>query len=385
MQDYGRITVDTISIGGMGVICSAGNNISELYHNLYYSSDSLSHVKNNTSSYYVGKINGFNHSNNRHDKSFSLAKQAIKQALSSTKDRNIGFIYATSLGGILSAETYLNHYLKGKKAKQSLLLDYPVSSLAHHLAKLFKFEGIVSSFSCACTSSFSALGYAIEVLTSGIHDKILICAADTLSQQTIHGFKAIGASSHEPARPFDENRNGMNLGEAAAAVLLERNTDSTLTLRGYGNSNDAFHLTAPHPEGRGLKHAIDIAFSDSGLSVNDVDAIHLHGTGTKYNDAMELSLLEKIFASTGKKIPAFSTKTQTGHTLGPSGLLTLINSCLIIENQFIPGTLYFNQSEFKLEHLSITETVRHSTNVNTILIVSSGFTGHNSAVLINRC
>ncbi len=326
--------------------------------------------------------------NDNLDPSFVLADKVVQQALEMEDGRDIGLICATSLGGISSAESFLSKKLNGSKSSDpSNLINYPIPAIADFLVKKHKLKGPTASFSTACTSSFVALGYAMELLYAKEINKVLVCAVDVLCQQTIKGFKAIGASTEEPARPFDKDRKGLNLGEAAAAILLERTdflSPGVIEITGYGLSNDSFHLTAPHPNGKGLRYAIDMAMDEAGILPDEIDIVHAHGTGTKYSDAMELTTLEQLFSDAAYPVPVFSTKGQTGHTLGPSGLLSLIIGCLSLRNGLIPGTKNFVSSEFDLKHIALDNKNNKNVKMTKILITSSGFTGHNGAIIAEK-
>lgn len=378
-----------IGINGLGVVCALGNTLSELTNSLYhgYVGTKQCTYGDSTMQACIGEVT-IDVEMTQHDRSFVLADNVLQQALKKNENRQTGLICASSLGGILSAENYLKANLNDKISKKSQLMDYPVSSLGKYLTKKNKLNGPVISFSTACTSSFIALGYALELMHNGEIDSILVCSVDTLCEQTVNGFSAIGASSNEPARPFDIHRKGLNLGEAAAAVFLQRekasNSINSIKITGYGISNDAFHLTAPHPEGKGLLHAIEMAMKDAHIKADEIDAVHTHGTGTKYNDLMELKVLEQIFSGCGKKIPVFSTKGLTGHSLGPSGLIALISACIVLDKQFIPGTNYYTKSEIDLKHISLEDKSRTINGMKNILIISSGFTGHNGALIVQK-
>lgn len=377
-----------IVIKGMGVICSIAENTDELAKAIFNGKAGLKTEKfaSGNKKFCLGKV-GELERNDCLDRGVVLADKAIQQALKEEKKRDIGFINATSLGGIGIAESFLEKQFNGKRTNQSHLINYPIPALAQMLVKKYRITGPVVSFSTACTSFFVALGYAIELLHIGAINKALVCAIDPLCRQTVEGFKAIGACSNEPSKPFDTERNGLNLGEAAAAILLEHidsHSSGFVEIAGYGLTNDGFHLSAPHPDGKGLRYAIELAMRYAKITPSEVDVIHAHGTGTKYSDAMELAVFEKIFSENVKPIPTFSTKGQTGHTLGPSGLIALIGGCIALREGFIPGTRNFGTCEIDLKNIKLAQNSIKCKELNNILITCSGFTGHNGALIAKK-
>lgn len=230
--------------------------------------------------------------------------------------------------------------------------DDPEGALAiaphlHHLHATTAFvrdaiglRGPASTVSTACSSSAKAFAQAARMIHLGLVDAAVVGGIDTLTGSTLFGFRALGLVSAEPCRPFDARRDGISLGEGAGFALLERVDADTPAdmprLVGYGESADAFHMSAPHPEGLGARLAIDEALARAGVEAADVDYVNLHGTATPKNDAVEAALLADRFPD---RVRASSTKGWTGHTLGAAGIVEAIVTLLALRAGLVPATL----------------------------------------------
>jgi len=217
-----------------------------------------------------------------------------------------------------------------------------IQAISNHLQCTFDFYDTLS-FSTACTSSANALGYGYEVLAKGVYENVLVVGADSLSQTTVGGFLTLGVLSSTPCKPFDLERDGMNVSEGIACLLLETNPrEGCIELCGVGYSSDAYHMTHPHPTGQGAIAAMSKALKQANLLANDIDYINAHGTGTQANDSAEGNAIARLFPH---KPFVSSTKSITGHTLGAAGALEAIISCMVIENQTIPPNTFLEKKE----------------------------------------
>jgi 3-oxoacyl-[acyl-carrier-protein] synthase-1 len=206
-----------------------------------------------------------------------------------------------------------------------------------------------------------------------------------LAKYTVNGFNALQIFSDEMTSPFDEARKGLNLGEGAAYLVLEREEDAHGKsifgeVSGYGNANDAYHQTASSPEGTGAFLAMTKAIAMSGLLPGDIDYINVHGTGTQNNDLSEGVAMERIF---GEKVPPFSsTKGYTGHTLGAAGAVEAVISILSMQHQVIFPNLNFSTPMKELHISPVTRVTPR--NIQHVLSNSFGFGGNNSAVILSK-
>ena len=190
----------------------------------------------------------------------------------------------------------------------------------------------------ACSSSAKVFAQAARLLNAGVADAVLVGGVDTLCGSVLYGFNSLGLVSGQPCRPFDAGRDGLSLGEGAGFALLERAAprERMPTLRGYGESSDAHHMSAPHPDGLGAELAMRQALARAGVRPASVGYLNLHGTATPANDAVEARAVAAVFP---RRLHASSTKGWTGHTLGAAGIIESVFALLALEHGLLPGTL----------------------------------------------
>ena len=222
-------------------------------------------------------------------------------------------------------------------------LDRPLihtpHSLGHFVQQATGLRGPCVTVATACSSSAKVFAQAARLIQSGLADAALVGGVDTLCGSVLFGFNALQLVSADPCRPFDANRSGLSLGEAGGFALLERNDaggPAPLQLHGYGESSDAHHMSAPHPQGLGAKLAMGDALARSGIEAGEVGYLNLHGTATPANDSIEARTVAEMFPD---KLHASSTKGWTGHTLGAAGIVESVIALLALERGLLPGTL----------------------------------------------
>jgi 3-oxoacyl-[acyl-carrier-protein] synthase-1 len=256
-------------------------------------------------------------------------------------------------------------------------------SVADYLRQRCRLEGPAVVVSSACASSAKVFGSARRMIEAGLIDAALVGGTDSLCLTTLYGFHSLQLSSPAPCRPFDAARDGISIGEAAAFVLLTRvpeNLDpDAVLLYGVGESSDAYHMSAPHPEGLGAKRAMQAALTSASMEPGDIDYINLHGTGTPSNDRSESQAVTSIF---GPTTPCSSTKGATGHTLGASGALEAVISALAIQNGLMPGGVHTTRIDPNLTAHYIKENRRAP--VLRVLSNSFGFGGTNCSLILGR-
>jgi 3-oxoacyl-[acyl-carrier-protein] synthase I len=266
---------------------------------------------------------------------------AVLSAVAEYGARRIGVFIGTSTAGILQTELA---YRQRDLASGALPAEYEYGpthnafSVADYIRQRFQIEGPAMALSSACASSAKAFASAQRMLEAGVIDAALVGGTDSLCLTTLYGFHSLQLSSAQPCRPFDISRDGISVGEAAAFVLLTRAAaylkGDDILLLGAGESSDAYHMSAPHPEGLGAKLAMQMALKAASLDAADIDYINLHGTGTPTNDRAESQAVTSLF---GPTTPCSSTKGATGHTLGAAGALEAVISVLCIRHGFMPG------------------------------------------------
>ncbi|MCJ8170378.1 beta-ketoacyl-ACP synthase [Atopomonas sediminilitoris] len=238
---------------------------------------------------------------------------AIKQALSRYGATRVGLVLGTSTAGILEGGLAIR---EGQSAAQAYLAQ-ELSSCSRWLEQWLGLQGPVTVISTACTSGARALLSAQRLLQSGLCDAVICGGVDSLCHLTLNGFDALEAISQVPCLPLSQQRNGINIGEAAAVFLMTREP-GPIALLGAAASSDAHHMSAPDPSGAGAVAAMRGALASAQLTPAQIHYINLHGTATPHNDAMESLAVAEVF---GGRVPCSSTKPLTGHTLGAAGAL----------------------------------------------------------------
>jgi len=264
--------------------------------------------------------------------------------------------------------------------KQSCL-----GQLLEKTSALFEIKGKGMVVSAACASSSIAIARAASIIRSGEKDCILIVACDCVSEFIMSGFSSLMALDKQSARPFDKKREGINIGEAAAYTLLmsreraeKENRNISAKIIGWGMSCDANHMTGPSIDGEGLYLSIERALDIGGITKKDIKSICAHGTGTVYNDAMELKAFKKMFR---KKIcPAYSIKGGIGHTMGAAGIMDLLIALETIKNNVLPPTVGVEEIEEQAQGWIKKEKIELLNDI--VLSTNSGFGGINSALII---
>ena len=221
---------------------------------------------------------------------------------------------------------------------------------------------------------------AARLLEAGICDLVITGGVDTLCNLTLLGFNSLEVISESPSLPFSKNRDGINISEAGALFLMTRNKCENKLL-GYGESSDAYHHSAPHPEGEGAMASMKSALSSAKLSESEIDYINLHGTGTLQNDSMEAKAVYEIF---GTGIPCSSTKSLTGHTLGAAGAIEAAFSLLALEHQQLPVHHWDNFPDTSIPQLNLISDSRPEKPVKTVLSNSYAFGGNNCSIILGR-
>lgn len=229
----------------------------------------------------------------------------------------------------------------------------------------------------ACTSSTVGVALAAQYIAEKKYDHVLVVAADTVSRFVYYGFAALKAMREDVCMPFDHNRNGLSLGDGAVALFLSAERNSDIRITGYGMTNDANHITGPSRDGSGLAKALNQAIEMSSCKPQDIQAFCAHGTGTRYNDAMELLAVQSVFGENSPKI--FGVKGAIGHTLGAAGGIEIALCGKCLTEEILPPTVGCKNPEspnILLEKMPFTG--------KSILTSNSGFGGTNAAVLMEK-
>jgi 3-oxoacyl-[acyl-carrier-protein] synthase-1 len=337
----------------------------------------------------AGEMAGFDCRNNRLA-ARALAQDGFIDSVAAARERygarRIGLFVGTSTSGLLQTEAAYRRRdaISGKLPPE---FDYARThntySLARFVRSVLGLAGPAFVVSTACAATSKVFGNAARMIAAGVCDAAVVGGADTLCATTLFGFHSLGVMADEPCRPFDAERRGISIGEAAGFVLLERpgkwHDSDTVLLQGVGESSDAYHMSSPHPEGIGARVAMERALAEAGQEPAAIDYINLHGTATPVGDASEDRAVFNLF---GTAVPCSSTKGFTGHTLGASGVVEAVFSALAIKHGFMPGSPHTRNIDaaFRSQYLLAGRDQR----IRQVLSNSFGFGGVNCSLVLGR-
>ena len=390
-----------IVVTGMGIISSIGNSVEENFHSLIHSKSGITRVEN-FSTYLkdfikVGEIKLSNEDlserlnivkENSYTRTSLLAIFAIKEAIkhfSETEISQMGLVSASTVGGMDKTEQYFYEYQNNISVRK-YIHTHNIGDITHQIADYFGLKSIVTALSTACPSSANAIITGCNLLRMGYLKQVIVGGSDPLSKFTINGFNSLMILSDTDCQPFDNNRKGLNLGEAGAYLVLEteenalKNNHKILaTLSGWGNANDAYHQTASSADGEGAFLAMQKALSMANLSPFEIDYVNAHGTATQNNDLSESIALSRVFHS----VPHFSsTKAFTGHTLATASSVEAIYSILAIQNGIVFPNLNFQTPMVEVDIKPQTE-IKYK-EINNALSNSFGFGGNCSTLIFSK-
>ena len=294
----------------------------------------------------------------------------------------VGVCIGTTVGSAMNNEEFYREFRAGREPEMDPIDRYLRSNPAAALARHYQLDGPCQTVVNACSSGTDAIGLGAAWIRAGLCDLALVGGADELCRTTYNGFASLMITDSEPCKPFSARRRGLNLGEGAgilvlesAALLAERNKRPRGYLLGYGSAGDAYHLTAPHPEGKGLRRALAEALANAGVKTGDLAFINAHGTGTPDNDRTESRVLAELFPN----LPFVATKGYTGHTLGAAGAIEAALTLASLEQQQLPGTAGLDAPDPELPAHPVAATTPISGSL--ALSQSLAFGGNNAAVL----
>lgn len=295
------------------------------------------------------------------------------------RPERIAILLGTSTAGADVTEQAYREYLRdgALPAGYDLFKHHTYGAILHVMRVLVGAQGPAWVVSTACTSSAKPLASAQRLVTSGVIDAAVVGGIDTLCGITLRGFHSLDALSKTICKPFSSERDGLNIGEGGAFLLVERDAPPIALLEGVGESSDSYHVSAPHPEGLGARLAMERALAQAGVPASSIEHVNAHGTGTKLNDDAESKAIAALF---GTDVPVVSTKGYTGHMLGAAGATEAAFGVLAITDAFIPASLGATPLDEKLAvHV---QTTRRDGAVRRVLSNSFAFGGNNVSVLV---
>jgi 3-oxoacyl-[acyl-carrier-protein] synthase I len=307
---------------------------------------------------------------------------AVARARARWGAERIGVFLGTSTSGLLQTELAYRH----RQPDGSLPNDFIYAptqntySVAAFTATALELAGPSFVVSTACSSSAKVFGNAARMMAAGLIDAAVVGGVDSLCLTTLYGFNSLELLSSDICRPWDAQRHGLSIGEAASFALLERDCAAPQGwLLGVGESNDGHHMSTPHPEGAGAIAAMRMALADAALQPRDIDYVNLHGTATPSNDAAEDRAVAAVF---GTDVPCSSTKGATGHTLGAAGGVEALIALIALRHDLMPGGLNLQTPDPALRLNYLREN--RAAPLRTVLSNSFGFGGTNASLVLGR-
>ena len=402
----------------MGAITPVGNDVATTWQSLIEGKSGTAPItKFDASKFpvrFAAEVKGFNALDymdrkeaKRADQYTQYAIAGARQAMTDAKliERNgmdpdrIGVIIGSGIGGLKSFEEQHDVYRERGVGKIStFFIPMFIADIdAGIVSMMFNAKGPNYATVSACATSAHAIGDAYRTIQYGDADVMITGGAEaTVTPMAIGGFanmKALSERNESPetaSRPFDATRDGFVMGEGAGILILEelehalkRGATIYAEIVGYGATGDAYHLTAPAPDGEGAQRAMKRALKDAGLEPKDIQYINAHGTSTPANDFNETRAIKAVFGEEAKKVNVSSTKSATGHMLGAAGAVEAIVSAMVVGTGIIPPTINYHTPEPELD-LNYTPNTSVKRDVNAILSNSFGFGGHNTTLAIKR-
>ncbi|MBN1914026.1 MAG: beta-ketoacyl-ACP synthase II [Candidatus Omnitrophica bacterium] len=407
-----------VVITGLGVVSSVGNDVAAFWKSLKEGKCGIGSLVTFDASAYdsriAGEVKGFDYVQygittkdaRRMDKFSLYAIACAKQAVADSglevgkEDHNrIGVLIGSGIGSLHTTEEEHKVVLSRGPSRLSpfLIPTLIVNAASGQVAITFGFKGPNSCVATACASGSHAIGDAFRIIRHGYADAMVCGGTEScITSLGVGGFCALRALStrneepHRASRPFDRERDGFIIAEGAGIVMMEsleharkRNARIYAEIVGYGMSCDAYHITAPDPDGDGASRAIQAALEDGGLNPADVTYINAHGTSTKLNDKIETLAIKKALGVSAKKVMVSSTKSMTGHLLGAAGGVEFVACCLALRDNIVPPTINYEFPDPECDLDYVPNTAREM-QVDVCLSNSLGFGGHNATLAVKK-
>ncbi|GGB43280.1 beta-ketoacyl-ACP synthase II [Fictibacillus barbaricus] len=406
-----------VVVTGMGAITPLGNSVNETWEAAKKGISGIGKLTRfdctDFSAKTAAEVKNFNLSdymyvNERH-RMDRFTQYAVASSIMALRDsgilpgetypqERIGVSFGTAIGGIGSfEETYKDLQAGGYQNLYPFSTTTVISNMASSQVSIaLGAKGVNSCTVLSCASGSNAIGDAFRVIQRGEADVMIAGGSEaSLTPLGIGAFCAMGAISTNPdpksgCRPFDQNRDGLVMGEGAGALVLEslesalsRNATIYGEIAGYASVSDAYHITSPAPGGEGAVRAMEGALHDSGLSKDDISYINAHGTSTTYNDKFETQAIKSFLKERAYQVPISSTKSMTGHMMGAAGAIEAIFTLLTINTGIIPPTINLNTPDPECD-LDFVPNVARKTSVRAALSNALGFGGHNTALIFKK-
>jgi 3-oxoacyl-[acyl-carrier-protein] synthase II len=411
------MTVHRVAITGLGVVSPVGNSVEDFWQALCAGRTGIGRVTRWDPSEFrtqiAGEVKDFDPTAYMDRKevrrtdlyvqyAIAAAKQALDQAgidVSRDDPNRIGTIIGTGIGGIQTFEDQTMIMMeKGPSRVSPFFIPMMIANMASGQVSIqFGLKGTNTTTVSACASGAHAIGEAFQAIRYGQAEVMVTGGSEaTITRMAMAGFcalKAMSTRNDDPSRasrPFDLERDGFVMGEGAGIVILEdwdravkRGATILAEMIGYGSTSDAFHVTAPAPDGEGAARAMAMALEDGGVVPTDVDYINAHGTSTDLNDKLETMAVKRVFGEHAYKLALASTKSMTGHLLGAAGGIEMVASVLALSRGVLPPTINYEHPDPECD-LDCVPNEARKTDARVALSNSFGFGGHNVSLAIRR-
>lgn len=398
-----------VAITGIGVVSCIGVGKRDFWQGLISGRNGISEITAfDTSSYPThrgGQVKDFNPLDYLERGRADAAGRASQFALASSRmalddarllgkldpDRT-GVCLGTTYGEANVMEQMDNVWAKDGygQINSALLSKLPKHVIPVNVAREFAIEGPVMMMPNACSAGNFAIGYAYDLIRSGSVDVMLAGGTDALSRVAFIGFNRVFAVAPEVCQPFDKNRKGMMVSEGAAVLVLEsldsaikRNAEIYAEVAGYGLSSDAYHITGPHPNGKGAVRAMENALASSNLSPDDIQYINAHGTGTQSNDKVETIAVKKVFGDRAREIPISSIKSMIGHAMGAASAIEAAACSLMMKEGVIAPTINYDDPDPDCDLDYVPNTCREH-DITALSSNSYAFGGSCAALILKK-
>ena len=313
------------------------------------------------------------------------AREALTDSGISTDKMRVGFISSTSVGGMDLSEVFYNDFRADhNRGRLRMVSQHDCGSSTEFIANQLGIKGFQTTVSTACSSAGNAIMLGARMLKHNMLDAVIAGGTDALCKFTLNGFNSLMILDKEHCRPFDATRAGLNLGEGAGYIVMQRYEDAVrepyCLLTGYANANDAYHQTGCSPEGNGAFKSMSEALAVAGLQPFDIDYINVHGTATPNNDLSEATAIRRIF---GDSVPFSSVKAFIGHTLGASEGIETVYSALSVKNGCVYPNLNFKSVDPNIG-LSPETEFAEGRNIRNVLSNAFGFGGNDTSLIFSK-
>lgn len=398
-----------VVVTGLGVVSAVGKTIPEFWNSLIEGKDGVQEITVFDASSYrtrlaceVAGLDPMVHFSKKQARRLSRCDQfglvAFREAWQSARldhDRidkeRAGIILGAGSGGILSVEKYFRDFYRGTgRPSPSLLISYSLATTTDLIAIESGLKGPRTTTATVCSSSSVSIGVACDMIQAGLADVMVTGGSDSLCEVSFGGFNSLKLIDPESCKPFDRRRQGLMIGEGAGILILEelghalrRNARIRGEFLGYGVCADAYHLTAPEPNGEGVERVIRAALDHAGVSPDEVDTINAHGTATPFNDIAETRGMKRVFGERAKEIPISGIKSMIGHCLGSAGGIEAVATVLTLENGTIPPTIHYEVPD-PLCDLNYTPNQSMKKEVRIAISNSFAFGGNNACLVFGK-